>query len=301
MHNVKLFPSILAALICSLAAAGAEATKPVRSPEAVVYPVKGVFLETKGEGKVAVIDHEEIKGYMMAMVMPFRAAEPKELLPLKAGDEIAFDYVVDGFESWIEHVKPTGRRREPKVAAKADAPRRPVLKVGEVLPDYEFVDESSRPVKFSDFRGQAVALTFVFTRCPVPEYCPRMMRNFQSVSAALEADASAPKNWRLLTISFDSFNDTPDTMKAYGKAFGHDPKHWSLLTSDSCCTIRELAENVDLRYTETPGESFQHNLRTVVLDTQGRITKIFTDETWDPADLVAAVREAAGTTSAVTP
>jgi protein SCO1/2 len=298
MHNVKLIWSLVSLLAggwSAAAEAGAgETPRPPRSADAVVYPVKGVFLETKGEGNVAVIDHEEIKGYMMAMVMPFRAADPKELAGLRAGDEIVFDYVVDGFESWIEGVKPTGQRREPKRKADgaAAAKRQPVLKVGDVLPDYEFLDETAKRVKLSDYRGQVVALTFVFTRCPVPEYCPRMMRNFQAAEAALRKDAAAPEKWRLLTISFDSFHDTPEKMKAYGQAYGQDPRNWSLLTSDSCCTIRELAENVDLRYTEAPGESFQHNLRTVVLDARGRITRIFTDETWEPADLVAAVREA---------
>ena len=84
-----------------------------------------------------------------------------------------------------------------------------MLAEGDLLTDYEFFDETGATVKLSDFRGMPVALTFVFSRCPVPEYCPAMMRNFKTVLDTLKADPEAPKAFRLLTISFDSWNDTP--------------------------------------------------------------------------------------------
>ena len=262
-----------------------------------MFHVKGVFLQTKGPD-VAVIEHETIPDQMPAMVMPFRAIRPAELKSLSAGDEIFFDYVVDGLESWVENVTATGNKRlkppgnsaaTPKTV---EAPRR-ALKVGEILPDQDFVSELGQPVHLRDSRGKAVALTFVFTRCAMPEACPKMMRNFSAVTTALKAEPGAPSNWELLTISFDSFHDTPESMKAYGQAYGYDPSRWRLLTSDSCCTIKDIATDVDLRYTDDPTKPMEHNLRTLVLDPEGRITRIFTDETWTVDELVAAIREAA--------
>lgn len=294
MHNRKLdrtaaWISLSFAFAVSIAIC---VEPPKRSAEAQIFRVKGIFLQTKGP-EVAVIDHETIPDHMPAMVMPFRAARPSELKQLATGDEILFDYIVDGFESWIENIVTTGKKRLASPTASGAGKRRGPLKVGDVLPDREFVNEMGEPVRLSDSRGKAVALTFVFTRCAMPEACPKMMRNFAAVSNALKADASAPSNWQLLTISFDSFHDTPGTMKAYGEAYGYDPSRWRLLSSDSCCTIKDIAADVDLRYTDDPTASMQHNLRTVVLDPTGRISKIFTDETWSVEELVSALREAA--------
>jgi len=162
-------------------------------------------------------------------------------------------------------------------------------------PTAQFTNEAGEPVRLSDSRGKAVALTFVFTPLRTAGSLPKMMRNFAAVSDALKADASAPSNWQLLTISFDSFHDSPEKMKAYGTAYGYDPSRWRLLSSDSCCTIKDIAADVDLRYTDDPTAPMEHNLRTVVLDTKGRITKIFTDETWTVEELTGAIREAAKT------
>jgi protein SCO1/2 len=298
MHNPKLtrtagWTSLSLVVLASIAIC---VEPPQRSPEAQVFRVKGIFLQTKGP-EVAVIDHETIPDHMPAMVMPFRAARPSELTPLATGDEILFDYIVDGFESWIENIVATGKKRlaSPSARATASTPVREPLKVGDLLPDREFLNEAGEPIRLSDSRGKAVALTFVFTRCAMPEACPKMMRNFAAVSEALKADSAAPSNWQLLTISFDSFHDTPEKMKAYGQAYGYDPSRWRLLSSDSCCTIKDIAGDVDLRYSDDPASSMQHNLRTVVLDTTGRITKIFTDETWTVEELVSALREAAKT------
>jgi len=296
MHNRKLVRKIgwISLTLALLASVAICVEPPKRSADAQVFRVKGVFLQTKGP-EVAVIDHETIPDHMPAMVMPFRAARPTELTPLAAGDEIFFDYIVDGFESWIENVVATGKKRLTNRPAKAATAAHGPLKIGDILPDREFINEAGEPFRLSDSRGKAVALTFVFTRCPMPEACPKMMRNFAAVSAALKADASAPSNWQLLTISFDSFHDTPEKMKAYGDSYGYDPSRWRLLSSDSCCTIKDIAADVDLRYTDDPTASMEHNLRTLVLDTKGRITKIFTDETWTVDELTTAIREAAKT------
>jgi protein SCO1/2 len=296
MDNCKLTRTAgwIAISLASMAAVAVCVEPPKRSSDARVFRVKGIFLQTKGP-EVAVIDHEKIPDHMPAMIMPFRAARPSELKPLATGDEILFDYIVDGFESWIENIVATGKKRLSSPSSPEAGPekRRPPLKVGDVLPDREFFNEAGERIRLSDSRGKAVALTFVFTRCALPEACPRMMRNFAAVSKLLQGDPAAPANWQLLTISFDSFHDTPGTMKAYGEAYGYDASRWRLLSSDSCCTIRDIAADVDLRFTDDPTAPMEHNLRTVVLDPSGRITRLFTDETWSVEELAGALREAA--------
>lgn len=266
-----------------------------KSEDALHFHVRGVVQELPADDPTRVIiDHEEMPGYMHAMIMPFRVKDAEELAGLTPGAVVTFDYHVVGMESWIDEVKATGERGEIKTEDDEAAvePAAPLLREGDFLPDYEFVDENGAEVKLSDYRGMPVALTFVFTRCPVPEYCPAMMRNFKTVLEDLSADPEAPEAFRLLTISFDTWNDTPAIMKSWGAAYGHEAgQPWSLLSSDSCCTINQIGANVGLKFGEVKG-SYQHNLRTVILDGEGRIRRIFTDETWKTGDLVHEIKEA---------
>lgn len=256
------------------------------------FAVKGVVQEVREEGKVLVIDHEEMPGYMRAMIMPFRVKDPAQAAGLEPGDEIEFTYVVQELASWIEGIKRTGNKGEIKTQSRLDTnPAAPLLGVGDELPDYEFLDEEGRGVKLSDFREGPVALTFIFTRCPVPEFCPATMRKFATVRDTLSRDPAAPAGWRLLTISFDSLNDSPPVMKSFRSAFSKETENWVMLSS-YCCSIQELAANVGLKFGEVKG-SYEHNLRTVVLDGAGRITQIFLDETWSPEALVAGIKAAA--------
>ena len=296
-------PSILRSLLVGLAVGMLASCGPESAPEAEgdaaearLFHVRGVIQERpEVNPNRVIIDHEEIPGYMKAMIMPFRVKDAAELKGLTPGQVVTFDFHVRGSESWIEKVTATGETGEIKKDETADTtkPVAPLLAEGDLLTDYEFFDETGATVKLSDFRGMPVALTFVFSRCPVPEYCPAMMRNFKTVLDTLKADPEAPKAFRLLTISFDSWNDTPEVMKSWASAYGHEVgQPWSLLTSDSCCTINEIGANVGLKFGEVKG-SYQHNLRTVVLDPEGRIQRIFTDETWKTEELVAEIKAAA--------
>lgn len=273
-----------ASLICLLLV-GCE-----KAAETTTYRVKGVVQMLRDE-RTVVIDHEEIPGYMEKMIMPFKVKDAAEIAGLKPGEEIEFDYRVQEFASWIENVESTGENGA--VIEEAEVDEDKLIAVGESLPDYSFLDEFGNEMKLSDHRGKPVALTFVFTRCPVPEYCPRMMTHFKAIDDLLRADAEAPADYQLLTISFDAWEDTPELMKQYGEAYDYSPEHWSLLSSDNCCTINEIAANIGLLFGEVEGGSYRHNLRTVILDPDGKISKYFTDESWAPEDVVAAIKAAA--------
>ncbi|MEO0414589.1 MAG: SCO family protein [Verrucomicrobiota bacterium] len=253
----------------------------------LTFEVRGVVQEIK-EG-VLVIDHEEMPEYMQAMIMPFRVKEG-HMIDVEAGDQITFRYVVEEYKSWIENLEKTGKTGEIKTAVPVEIDEDKLVKIGDPLPDYEFFDQTGKKVNLSDYQGGPVVLTFVFSTCPVPEYCPAMMRNFAQVQKDLAADADAPENWHLLTISFDTINDTPEVMANYGKMYEHDPALWSLLSTNHCCTIDDIAANVGLLFGEKNG-SLQHNLRTVVLDKTGNVKRIFTDENWTVEELISEIKK----------
>jgi len=278
---------LILAVAMALCQAGCQKPEaPVTVPRKT-FTVKGVVQEIKNDGKTLVIDHEEMPGYMRAMIMPFKVKDAKLSAGLKPGDEVMLEYVVEETSSWIEAIQRTGNTGPIKI--KQVPPMEEPLKTGDVLPDYRFLDENGQAVKLSDFRGQVVALTFVFTRCPVPEYCPAMMRQFAAVDQALKKEAGVPGKWRLLTLSFDHVFDKPEVMKAYGVNFGHEPSHWSLLTATDAETITKIGANVGLKFGEVHG-TYQHNLRTVVLTPEGRIQRMFLDETWKPEELIAEMK-----------
>ena len=257
------------------------------------FRVKGVVMKIQDEGRTLIIDHEEMPGYMGAMTMPFRVKQVDDSAKLTPGDEILFTYKVAELSSWIEGIERTGKREVLPASPPKSVPSSKLLKIGEAFPDFDLLDENGAAVQLSDYRGEVVALTFIFTRCPVPDYCPAMMRNFKVVEKLMEADESRLKNYKLLTVSFDSEFDTPEVMKTYGQQFGHDSNNWNLLSSPNQDQVRSIGESVGLMFGKSNDAIYSHNLRTVVLDREGKITKIFTDENWNPEDLVEEIKNAA--------
>ena len=200
-----------------------------RQPENRTFSVRGVVQEIKPGGQAAVIRHDAIPGYMDAVTMPFDVKTMNELANVRPGDEIDFRLVVTSNDSWIERVKKTGRTMALAVSNAAPvattnasiAPRHPLM-------EYAFTNQLGQPVTLSSFRGQALAITFFFTRCPIPEYCPRLSKNFEEACAELKAMPNAPTNWTLLSVTIDPEFDTPAALRVVANVNAHDPKHWSV-------------------------------------------------------------------------
>lgn len=285
-----------------LEASAEAARKRVRQEEldalgAKEYLVRGVIQEIKRDGEIAIIDHEEIPGYMKRMIMPFRAKDPAEFADRKPNDRVSFRLLVTELESWVDRVTKIGvgpvDLRTPRREFRLVRDVQP-LEIGDQVPNYPMTNELGRAVGLRDFQGKAVALTFIFTRCPMPDFCPRMTRRFEEAYDALTADASAPKNWHLLSVSFDVDHDTPDVLKGYSRVHGCDPDKWSFLTSE-LIEMDALTEQFGMTFArETQGGFiFSHNLRTAVLDTNGRVRKIFVGYDWKADALVEELRKAA--------
>ncbi|MDF1825229.1 MAG: SCO family protein [Verrucomicrobiales bacterium] len=259
-------------------------------PATRIFPVRGVVQKQMDDPAMMLIDHEEIPGFMPRMIMPFRVLDPAEFDGIKPGMVVTLNFHVTDSDSWASDVTPTGETGAITLEERATSKK--LLGIGDTLSDFEFLDENGKPVRISDFRGMPVALTFVFSRCPVPEYCPRMMDHFARVREKLDTDPEAPEAYRLLTISFDSEYDSPEIMKSWGSRFGHaEGQAWSLLSTPDSTTIDAVSSEIGLRFGEANG-TLQHNLRTVVLDREGVIRALYTDETWEIVDLIDAIKTA---------
>jgi len=236
------------------------------------FTVRGVVHEVRPDGCTAIVKHEAITNYMVAMTMPFRARDTNELAGLKAGDEIAFRLVVTKDESWIDRVTRTGRTL-PEEARPATVPTNAPAEFRlTTIPDFSLTNEFGQPVSLHGFQGRAVALTFFFTRCPIPEYCPRLTKNFQGAIEKLKALPDGPTNFHFLSISFDPV-DTPMLLRSYGRQYRYDSNHWSFVTGNNE-QILELARGFGVGITKEGGV-YTHNFSTVIFDAAGRLQNMW--------------------------
>ena len=261
-----------------------------------VFQVKGVIKDLKPDGKTVDIRHEEITNYMPAMTMPFEVKNSNELTGLKAGDVVTFRLTVTEKDEWIDQVRKEASANPVELPSKATFRLvRDVepLQIGDRLPEYHFTNELGQPVSTSQFKGQALSITFIFTRCPLPNFCPLMSNNFSDVQKKLLAKPGGPANWHLLTITFDPEFDNPAVLNAYSKRFGADPAHWNVLTGD-LIDITAISEQFGQTFWREEG-ALNHNLRTAVVDALGRVQKIFTGNKWTADELAEELITAAAT------
>jgi protein SCO1/2 len=261
-----------------------------------MFQVKGVVMAVKPEEKTVRIRHEEIPGYMEAMTMPFEVKDTNELAGLGEGDTVTFRMMVTETDGWIDQIKkldvPTVNTLPANSGIRIVRDVEP-LEVGDLLPEYTFTNQLGQAVSLSQFRGKALAFTFIFTRCPFPTFCPLMSNNFRAIRDALKNHPNAPTNWHLLTISFDPDFDTPEVMKRYAASYDADPANWSFVTG-TLIDITALSEQVGLQFWREPSGNINHNLRTVVVDAQGRLQKIYPENKWTTAELTEELIRAAG-------
>lgn len=284
--------ALLAPLV-SLLSAGCAGEAPDSGAKS--YPLKGKVVAVDAANRKITIDHEEIVNFMPAMTMAFVVREKDAALleGVNPGDEVTARLVAPDSRYWIEDLVVVKRGTpDPNAAPPPDAHR---LQPGDAVPDVALVNQDGEAVRLSDYQGRSLAVTFVYTRCPLPDYCPLMMKNFAAAHAALCADAELGARTHLLTVSFDTTHDTPEILRAFGKPFQRtDPPftHWEL-ASGTDEAIRALGGPLGLDYVEE-SRSFTHNLRTAVVDPDGKLRVLLRGNEWTPEDLVAELRAAAG-------
>jgi protein SCO1/2 len=290
VRRVALALAVVAALGC----ARSEAPKPAVASAEKVYPLKGVVVSVDSAAGKVIVKHEEIPGYMDAMTMPFNVGETKMLSELHPGDEIEAKLVVGEKASRLEGIVVS--RRGTASAVQTIPEQGPYGKPGDAAPATALVGQDGRPLSLGDFKGKAVALTFIFTRCPLPEFCPRMNAQFADMEALLAKEPALYGKTQLLSVSFDPAHDTPEILKEYRERFlkgvkGVAPAHWRFATGTPD-HIREFATFFGLTYLKS-GDQFVHSLATAVIAPDGRVYSIRRGNDWEPPEVIDDLRAAA--------
>lgn len=228
------------------------------------YDVRGVVLELNPARSNLIVRHEEIPGYMRAMTMPFAVRDTNLLTGLSVGDTIRFRLRVTEDDGWItslEKVPPATTNRLPftgpfRVVRDVDP-----LEPGDLLPPYPLTNQWGRPVSTTNFHGQVLVLSFLYTRCPFPTFCPRTMQLLVQAQRRLRSEADPALRWHFLVVSFDPEFDTPEVLRAYGQTHGVDTNHCTLATG-ALIDVTALAEQFGLTFWRENG-GWAHNLRTL--------------------------------------
>lgn len=269
------------------------ATEEQKKTDIVTFALRGEIVQIDTARNRLTVAHEEIPNYMMAMTMPFKVKDPSLLRGLRVGDTIHATLAVSRTESWLEAITVAGRGEPPDPQLVAGAIMARMLKPGDQLPNDAFLNQDGRFVRFSDYRSKAVAITFIYTRCPLPDFCILMSNNFGKIQRLLKKDPTLNQRWQLVTISFDPRFDTPKVLKDYGKNYGADFATWDFLTDQDTSgrTVMKLADGLGLTYENDEGGLIAHNLRTVLLDRKGRITKVIQGNEWKVEEVAEELRK----------
>ncbi len=280
MHARSYFAVLLIAVLI-----GAPACKPKSSTPARHFDVRGKVVAVDKDKSEVTIAHDEIQGYMAAMTMSFKVKDRWALDVMKPGDQVNATLTVadDTFLEGISVTQSTGEPLPPGV-------REP--QPGDQVPDFKFVNQDGKQVSLHKLRGKPILLTFIYTRCPLPDYCIRMSDNFAAVARELK-QSNSYANVDLLSISIDPGYDKPDVLKAYGKRYASafDPQfsHWQFLTASPEAT-KKAAEWFGLTYVPEK-DQIVHALRTAVVDKDGKFVKMYRGNEWKPSDAADKLKE----------
>jgi protein SCO1 len=279
---------------CSRKTTSTASTASVTNAHQQTYQVKGLVLEVKPAQKTVRIKHEEVPGYMPAMTMPFDVRDTNELAGIETGDPVVFRLIVTDTEGWIDQIRRIGPKTNDPPTTGPFRLVRDVepLNAGDVLPDYTFTNQFGQTFSTGQFKGRALAIEFLFTRCPYPTFCPLMAAKFEQAQQRLLARTNGPANWQLLTLSFDPAFDTPAVLKAYAESHHYDPEHWTFATG-ALIDLTAIGEQFGLNFWRDESGGLSHNLRAAVIDPAGRVRKIYVGNEWTVDDLVAELEAAA--------
>ena len=288
------------AILLFTACQKAETTATNASANAKHYPFRGKIISVDKANKKASIEHEKIEGFMDAMTMDFPIKDDwvwDELLP---GSEIRAELVVDNAATPPFYL-------EKLAISAAPNPNQPPLpvnenfaQIGKEIPDFTLTNQDGKKVSIRDFQGKALAITFIYSECPLPDYCILMSKNFSDVANEVAGNDELKNKVRLLSISFDPKRDTPEKLKQYGLGYlGKDSKAtdfkvWQIAVGTDE-QVKKIADFFGLRYETDANDKTQinHSLRTAVIAPDGKVTKIFPGNDWQTGQLLDELKAAA--------
>jgi protein SCO1/2 len=265
-----------------------------QTPAAKRYPFTGRIVSVDSQAQSAVIDGDAIPGFMDAMAMPYKIKPAARLNHLQPGDSISADIMVlqpDGKNEdaipdyWLENVK-TIAHIDPAPGAGANALHLP--SPGEDVPDFVFTNQAGKRVSLKQYRGHVLLVTFIYTRCPFPDFCPRMSSNFAEIDKQAATDPTLADT-HLLSISFDPEHDTPKVLRDYGYSVAHTREpalfnRWEF-AAPSAADLPRIAGFFALTIKPEEG-AITHNLSTAVIGPDGKIVKWYHGSDWQVSDLI---------------
>ena len=276
--------------------AGARATH-----EAKTFHLRGKIVAVDAAGRNVTVSHGAIPGFMDAMTMAYKVEDPSTLSELHAGDVItarlSVDYDAAGpLNERLDQIVVVGQARpDTKPAVSYHVPA-----VGEAVPDFKLLNQSGKVIHLGQFRGKVVLLTFIYTRCPLAEFCPRMSGNFAEIDKALAGDKGAYARTHLLSVSFDPKYDTPPVLRSYGGAHtgrftDEDFGHWDF-AAPAVGDLPKVEQWFDVGVTGDSADpsSIQHSLSTLVIGKDGKVVAWYPTNDWKVAEVLAQVQAAAG-------
>jgi protein SCO1/2 len=292
-------PTLIAvAALITLSACKKSSSAPQQSATQQ-YPVRGVVVSVDTAGGEIVLNHEAIPGLMEAMTMSYKVEDPAAFSELHPGDRITAT-----LECEQDSAGPINMRlKDIVVVAQARPDYKPAVQYhvpapGDAVPDFKLRNQSGQTIGLRQYRGRVLALTFIYTRCPLSDYCPRMSRNFAAIDKALEGDTKVYKTTHLLSVSFDPTFDTPQVLKSYGEAYtgryaNETFRHWEFATPLEA-ELPQMEQFFDLGV--TPGESgtLQHSLSTLVIGKDGKVVAFYPTNDWTVDEVLAKMKAAAG-------
>ncbi|MFZ2085193.1 MAG: SCO family protein [Candidatus Sulfotelmatobacter sp.] len=284
----------LCAMLAFSAACNHGQSRPGTAPQSSAkrYALKGKVMSVDKNAGTANIDNEPIAGFMDAMIMPYTFKPSAQIDQLQPGDSITADVVVDSDKYWLENVKVTGHS---KPAADKPAATVHIPAPGDQVPDFKLVNQNGKSISLHQYRGQTLLLTLIYTRCPFPDFCPRVSHQFSAIDHEIRADPARYGKTHLLSISFDPAHDTPKVLRAYGFscAGSKDPAlfaHWEFSAIPQA-ELTEFADYFSLTYKEEGG-LITHSLSTAVISPDGKIFKWYHGADWQASDLLQDIAAA---------
>lgn len=254
-----------------------------------VHQARGVLRSDPDlERKTVLVDHEAIPNLMPAMTMLFSFREAGEMASLESGDSIRFALEEGDGEWWMHSVEKIAAPPAAIASRNEDERGGGILREGDPVPEFHLVDQRGRPLTNDTVAGQPFLLTFMFTRCPIMEFCPRLSENFRQVRDAAASDPALKGAFGLVSVSFDE-QDTPEVLAAYGENFSADSDKWRFATGDPA-EIEKLTQAFAVRVERESG-TIDHSLATALIDGDGTVRAIWRGNNWQPEEALAAIRK----------
>ena len=281
-----------ATLLALLAVAGCERSENTDT-SARSYQVRGIVRGFAPDRSTVSIEHEDIPGFMPSMTMPFSVKDQKEIADIKIDDGISFRMTATLKDLFLDQVKkiPASEVRvaEPTPAASVPSANAERLREGDVVPVFHLTNQDGVRVTSDTFRDQPFVLTFIFTRCPIPTFCPRLSQNFSELQQAIKSETGAAAKARLLSITLDPGFDTPEILKAYAEHQKADSQIWTFATGEPV-EIDKLTQSFAV-HVQPEGGTISHGLATALVGPDRKVVKIWRGNGWKPGEVIDELRK----------